>query len=114
MRTSHSSGESWGGRISFARCGEPATKRLGNEPRQGGAMRRLNSLGARLLLTIGLVVVLSVGLTVAVGIQLTKREVERATIRDLNRKAFLIAAPLARDINPQASIAKSNATLKRQ
>jgi two-component system, OmpR family, sensor kinase len=52
---------------------------------------RLNSLRARLLLAIGLIVVLSVGLTLAVGAVLTRREVERATLRDLSHQADLLA-----------------------
>jgi len=76
-------------------------------------MRRLNSLGARLLLAIGLVVVLSVGLTLALGTELTRREVKRATLRDLNRKADLIAT-LAGFVNPVASLKEQDKLVRRQ
>lgn len=51
----------------------------------------MRSLRARLLAAIALAVVLSVGLTLAVGLTLTQREVERATLADLGRRADLLA-----------------------
>ena len=51
----------------------------------------MRSLRARLLAAIALAVVLSVGLTLAVGLTLTQREVERATLADLGRRADVLA-----------------------
>jgi signal transduction histidine kinase len=51
----------------------------------------MRSLRARLLAAIALAVLLSVGLTLAVGLTLTQREVERATLADLGRRADVLA-----------------------
>jgi two-component system sensor histidine kinase BaeS len=51
----------------------------------------MRSLRARLLAAFVLAVVLSVGLTLAVGLKLTQREVERATLADLGRRADVLA-----------------------
>jgi signal transduction histidine kinase len=64
-------------------------------------MRRLNSLGARLLLTIAGVVVVSLGLTLVVGTQLTQREVERSSLRALGRQADLLATLQRRSLLPR-------------
>jgi signal transduction histidine kinase len=51
----------------------------------------LRSLRARLVAAIGLTVVLSIGVTLAIGFELTRREVERATLRDLGHRADVLA-----------------------
>jgi two-component system OmpR family sensor kinase len=51
----------------------------------------MRSLRARLLAAIAIAVLLSVGLTLGVGLTLTQREVERATLTDLGRRADVLA-----------------------
>src|SRR3954471_5707832 len=55
-------------------------------------MRRRRSLRTDLFVAIVLVVVLSIGLMLAVGSVLTRREVERATLKDVAHQADLLAA----------------------
>jgi two-component system, OmpR family, sensor kinase len=52
---------------------------------------RRPSLRALLFAATSAVVVLSVGLTVAIGLTVTRREVERATLRDVSHQADLLA-----------------------
>jgi signal transduction histidine kinase len=58
-------------------------------------MTALNALRTRLFLAIAGIVVLSIGATFAVGLTLTRREVEKATLRDVSHQADLLF-PLAR------------------
>jgi two-component system, OmpR family, sensor kinase len=51
----------------------------------------VSSLRSRLLAAIAFAVALSVGLTLAVGLELTQREVERAALADLGRRADVLA-----------------------
>ncbi len=61
----------------------------------------MNALRTRLFLAIAGIVVLSIGATFGVGLTLTRREVEKATLRDVSHQADLLF-PLAR-----ASVAPS-------
>jgi signal transduction histidine kinase len=51
----------------------------------------MSSLRSRLLAAIALAVALSIGLTLVVGLKLTQREVQRATLADLGRRADVLA-----------------------
>src|SRR5919197_5554 len=55
----------------------------------------MNALRTRLFLAIAGIVVLSIGATFGVGLTLTRREVEKATLRDVSHQADLLF-PLAR------------------
>jgi two-component system OmpR family sensor kinase len=77
-------------------------------------MRRLNSLGARLLLAVGLVVVLALGLTLLVGTELTKRDVERTALPTLARQADLLATLQRLQLNLTHLSPKVQEEVKRQ
>lgn len=80
----------------------------------GARGRRLNSLRTRLLLSIGAIVVLSIALTLVFGYVLTRREVERATFRDISHQADVLAQREREELLPFSRLTSLQALIRRQ
>ena len=82
--------------------------------RGGRLFAWLNSLRTRLFAAIAALVVLSVGVTLLIGSVLTRREVERATLRDVSHQADLLAGRERLALLPFARLKTMEPFLKRQ
>jgi len=77
-------------------------------------MTALNALRTRLFLAIAGIVVLSIGATFGVGLTLTRREVEKATLRDVSHQADLLFQLSRTSVAPSLHLTGLQPFLKRQ